>query len=327
MQWNKSKTERSIMKRRHWIRSLFYAAYLAIVALFAASCSEAPTPGPISPINPPGKQLSAKATPDQSTTNTVQPVKRLQSSVVHSLAKSGYNRDKVLQELQAVRDEVKAIVDNNPGTGVASILSEVVKKANEAVAKLTSISSDDDDKEDDQDEDDKKALESIKKAKDKLQEAINKKLLLAAQGEQFMNQFIEVEGQVKNGYSPSGDYRGRSKSLWIRPNYGGLITFAGHSIKVPKYATKLDAQFSINISPNDYITVDFGPDGYFAQYVTVTISYKDADLTGIDPSRLTLAWYDETLGQWIDLGGVVDVGKKTVTARTNHFTQYTISMK
>ncbi|MDZ7361053.1 MAG: hypothetical protein ONB46_10045 [candidate division KSB1 bacterium] len=315
------------MKHPRRIRSVFYAAYLTIVALFAASCSDAPTPGPISPINPADKQLSAKA-PDQSTSNTVRPVNRLKSSAVHSLAKSGYNRDKVLQELQVVRDEVKAIADNNPGTYVASKLYDVVKEANGAIAKLIiTRSEDDDDDEEDDDDDDRKALDKIKRAKDKLQEAISRRLLLAAQGEQFMNQFIEVENQVRNGYSPSGDYRGRSKSLWIRPNYGGLIAFAGHSIKVPKYATRQDAEFSISISRNDYITVDFGPDGYFAQYVTVTISYKDADLTGIDPSRLTLAWYDETLGQWIDLGGVVDVVQKTVTAKTNHFTQYTISMK
>jgi hypothetical protein len=311
------------MERQRRIRSIFYAAYFVIVALFTISCSEAPTPGPISPINPSDKQLSAKA-PDQTASNTVRPVNRLKTSAVHSLAKSGYNRDKVLQELQAVRDEVKAIVDNNPGTDVASILSEVVKKADEAMSKLgyNASSGHIDGK-----ADDGKVLDAIKKAKDKLQEGVKKNLLLAAQGEQLMNQFIEVETQVKNGYSSSADYRGRSKLLWIRPNYGGLITFAGHSIRVPKYATRQDAEFSINISANDYITVDFGPDGYFYQYVTVTISYKDADLTGIDPSRLTLAWYDETLGQWIDLGGVVDTANKTVTAKTNHFTQYTISMK
>ncbi|GEM_PF-4745754 len=312
------------MERQHRIRSLFYAAYLTIVALFAISCSDAPTPGPISPINPAGKQLSDKAAPDQSTSNTVRPVNRLKSSGVHSLAKVGYNRDKVVQDLQAVRDELKAIADNNPGTYLAYKLYDVVKEANIAIAKLTFTRSGE---EDDDDGDDKKVLDKIKKAKDKLQEVVDRRLLLAEQGEQFMSQFIEVEEQIRNGSSPSGDYRGRSKSLWIRPNYGGLIAFAGHSIRVPKYATKQDAEFSINISRDDYITVDFGPDGYFYQYVTVTISYKDADLTGIDPKRLTLAWYDETLGQWIDLGGVVDVVKKTVTARTNHFTQYTISMK
>jgi len=318
------------MKHNPWIRPFFYAAYLTIVALFAVSCSEAPNPGPISPINPPGKQLSAKETPDQSTANTIRPVKRLENTSRHSLAKSGYNRDKVLQELQAVRDEVKAIADNNPGTSVAYKLYEVVKEANGAIANLTitrSEDDDDDEEDDDDDGDDKRALDKIKRAKDKLQEAINRRLLLAEQGEQFMNQFVETEEQIRNGYSPSGDYRGRSKSLWISRNQGGLIKFGGHSVSVPKYATKQDAQFSISISPNDYITVDFGPDGWFDQYVTVTISYKDANLAGIDPRRLTLAWYDETLGQWIDLGGVVDVVKKTVTAKTNHFTQYTISMK
>jgi hypothetical protein len=232
------------------------------------------------------------------------------------LAKSGYNIAKVQQELHAVCDELQAIVDNRPGKAVEDKLIDVLKEANDALVKLQKKPADD-----------KGALDKIKKTKDKLQDAINKWLLLPWQGTQFMNQLAAVEEQIQTGVSPDDDCRGRSKSLWIRRSYGGLISFGGHSIRVPKYATKQDAQFSISISPNDYITVDFGPDGWFDQPVIVTISYKDADLTGIDPRKLTLAWYDDSTGQWIDLGGVVDLVNKTVTAKSWHFTQYTISTK
>jgi hypothetical protein len=284
--------------------------------LFVVSCSEGPTPGPISPINPANKKSWSKEASNQSTSNTVRPVKRLENRALRTLAKSGYNVDKVEQELQAVTDELEAIVDNKPGWTVEDKLSDVLREANDALARLRRVPPDD-----------RSALYKIDRAQYWLQEAINRWLLLPAQGSQFMTQFDTIEEQVRNGINLNSDCRGRSKFLWIKRSFGGLIKFGGHSIKVPKYATKQDAQFSISISPTDYITVDFGPDGWFDQPVIVTISYKDADLTGIDPSKLTLAWYDESTGQWIDLGGVVDVVKQTVTAKTNHFTQYTISTK
>jgi hypothetical protein len=301
------------MLRYNWFRHLFSAIALSSTLLFVASCSEGPAPGPISPINLDSRRLAPKQTSDQSSSNTVRPVQRL---VSRSLAKSGYNIAKVQQELQAVCDELAAIVDNRPGKAVEDKLSDVLKEAHGALAKLRRVPPDD-----------RSALYKIDRAKDRLQEAIYKRLLLPAQGEQFINQFAAVEEQIQTGVSPDGDCRGRSKYLWIKRNYGGMIKFGGHSIDVPKYATKQDAEFSISISPNDYITVEFGPDGWFDQPVIVTISYKDADLTAIDPAKLTLAWYDESAGQWIDLGGVVDVVNKTVTAKAWHFTQYTISTK
>jgi hypothetical protein len=303
------------MPRFNWFR--FFSAFaLSSILFFLISCSEGPAPGPISPINPGVKRLAPKPTSEQSATNTVRPVRRLENGARRALAKSGYNIDKVEQELQAVYDELKAIVDNNPGKAVVDKLNDVLKETNDALAKLSRVPPDD-----------KGALDKIKRAKDRLQDAINKWLLLPTQGAQFMAQFNAVEEQIRDGINQNGDCRGRSKFLWIKRSYGGMVKFGGHSIDVPKYATKQDALFSISISPTDYITVDFGPDGWFEQPVTVTISYKDADLTNIDPSTLTLAWYDESAGQWIDLGGVVDLVNKTVTAKAWHFTQYTISTK
>lgn len=304
-----------MMKWKHELRQCA-ATFFAISALLLASCSDQPAPGPISPVNPADKLASAKPASNSTVSGAVRPVKRLESSAQPALAKSGYNIAKVQQELQTVCDELQAIVDNKPGKTVEDKLSEVLKEARDALARLQKIPADD-----------KGALDKIKKAKDRVQDAINKGVLLSAQGAQFMSQFNAVDQQVRDGINQDGDCRGRSKYLWIRRNYGGLIKFGGHSIDVPMYATKQDAEFSISISPNDYITVSFGPDGWFDQYVTVTISYKDADLSGIDPRTLTLAWYDESSGQWIDLGGVVDLVHKTVTAKSNHFTQYTISTK
>lgn len=318
------------MKRSNTLRKIYPALSILCSWFLLWSCSEGPTPGPMSPIKLSEKPSTPAQTPQPAQSGTVRPVNRLANRESLSLAKSGYNRDKVLQELQIVSEELQHIVDNNPFANVAYVLDDAVRKIEEAEKKLENPSWADytwDADEKAEDKNDTKVLGRIKKAKDKIQDAINKQLLLPAQGMQFLNQLTTIENQITDGYSPAQDYRGQSKELWIKRTYGGMIKFGGHSIEVPKYATKQDANFSISIASNDYITADFGPDGWFDQQVTVTISYKNADLTGVDPRKLTLAWYDERAGQWVDLGGVVDLVKKTVTAKAWHFTQYTLSTK
>ena len=318
------------MKRSNPFRKIYPAFSILCSWFLLWSCSEGPTPGPMSPIKLSEKPSTPAQTPQPSQTGTVRPINRLAKRESLSLAKSGYNRDKVLQELQIVSEELQHIVNNNFYSSVAYVLDDAVKKIDDAAKKLENPSWANntwDDDENTNDKNDTKVLRRIKNAKDKIQDAINKQLLLPAQGNQFLAQLTAIENQINDGYSPAHDYRGQSKELWIKRTYGGMIKLGGHSIEVPKYATKQDANFSISIAPNDYITADFGPDGWFDQQVTVTISYKDADLTGVDPRKLTLAWYDESAGQWVDLGGVVDLVKKTVTAKAWHFTQYTLSTK
>lgn len=320
----------TFMKRSNTLRKIYPAFSILCSWFLLWSCSEGPTPGPMSPIKLSEKPSTPAQTPQPSRTGTVRPVNRLAKREGLSLAKSGYNSALVVQLLEEVRDELDAIVANNPNSPGVSKLKSSIKEIGDALNTLSgNTDADDDDVEDDDadESNDKRVLKDINKAKIRIDDAVAKGDLLAAQGAQFKNQLAEIENQINLGFSPASDFRGLSKSLWIKKTHGGMIKFAGHSIAVPKYATKVDAEFSINISANDYITADFGPDGWFDKEVSVTISYKDADLTGIDPTKLTLAWYDESAGQWIDLGGVVDLVKKTVTAKAWHFTQYTLSTK
>lgn len=306
------------MKRYNPFRQFFSIIALCSVLFFVIGCNDQPAPGPMSPIKSVDNTGSSKHTSGQSTPEIVRPVGRLNNGSNNTLAKSGYNEPKVLQQLRDVRDELEAIVDNNRYSAVAYKLDDAVDETNNAIAKLIASSSN---------YGDFYVLYKLANARGRVQDAVNSGLLASKQGEQFINEYKAVESQIQAGASPNEDCRGFAKSLWVKRNYGGLIKFCGHSIKVPKYATKQDAEFSINISSNDYITVDFGPDGWFDQEVTITISYQEADLTGIDVAKLTLAWYDESIGQWINLGGTVDLINKTVTAKTKHFTQYTISTK
>lgn len=304
------------MKRSNTLRKIYPALSILCSWFLLWSCSEGPTPGPMSPIKLSEKPSTPAQTPQSTQGSTVRPVPRLAKRESQSLAKAGYNSKKVVRELQDVHDELQAIIANRPGKYVEDRLNDVLKETKDALGKIQKDVPDDNG-----------ALDEIRKAKFKLQDAMNRGVLFWTQGAQFMAQFNALDEQIRYGVHQPEDYRGQSKELWIKRTYGGMIKFAGHSIAVPQYATKQDAEFSINVSRNDYITADFGPDGWFDQQVTVTISYQDADLTGVDPTKLTLAWYDERAGQWIDLGGVVDLVKKTVTAKTWHFTQYTLSTK
>ncbi len=306
------------MKRYNPFHQFFSIIALCSVLFFVAGCNDQPAPGPMSPIKSADQSTSTKSSSTQSTEDIVRPVTRLDNSGSNALAKSGYNEARVLQRLREVRDELEAIVDNNRYSAVAYKFDDAVDETNSAITKLVTSSSS---------FGDVYVLYKLANARGRVQDAINSGMLASKHGEQFINQYKSIESQIQAGASPTNDYRGSGKSLWVKRTYGGLITFCGHRIKVPKYATKQDAEFSINIASNDYITVDFGPDGWFDQEVTVTISYAEADLTGIDVTKLTLAWYDESIGKWINLGGTVDLINKTVTAKTKHFTQYTISTK
>ncbi|MFH1642794.1 MAG: PKD domain-containing protein, partial [Nanoarchaeota archaeon] len=70
------------------------------------------------------------------------------------------------------------------------------------------------------------------------------------------------------------------------------------------------------------------PDGEFE--VTLTFSYPDADQNGIvdgtsvNENDLKVYYYDETAGEWINVGGTVDTIANTITVTVDHFTAFTI---
>ncbi len=115
---------------------------------------------------------------------------------------------------------------------------------------------------------------------------------------------------------------------------GGRLEFCGHKMSVPYGALSERKEMSITILPSEKLDVsfalpklEFGADGWFKKPVTITISFEDADLSGIDPAELSISWFDEDAQEWVDLGGEVDFRKKTVTVEVWHFTQYSLSAR
>lgn len=106
---------------------------------------------------------------------------------------------------------------------------------------------------------------------------------------------------------------------------GGAFSNGDFAMSVPPGALSRNSKMSITVIAGDYLTADFGPDGTFKTPVTLTISYKNADLKNIDQGRLRMKWYDTSSRKWVKVQGTVDTANQTVTAEVWHFTQYTVS--
>jgi len=68
---------------------------------------------------------------------------------------------------------------------------------------------------------------------------------------------------------------------------------------------------------------NFGPEGAtFEPPITITFSYDPAAIPeGVDPGDLTIAFWDESSHQWVDLDNiVVDPASNTISGEINHFT-------
>jgi len=104
---------------------------------------------------------------------------------------------------------------------------------------------------------------------------------------------------------------------------GGRLELLDVVIEIPAGAVKNDTVFSINIPDINVFYNEFGTSGLvFDVPVKVTMSYRDADLTGIIESTIRIAWLNETTGVFEDLACEVDTVNKVITAELEHFSAY-----
>ena len=109
----------------------------------------------------------------------------------------------------------------------------------------------------------------------------------------------------------------------ISATAGGVLTLLDVELIVPPGAVPNDTVFSIGIPDDEVFFNEFGTDGLvFAVPVTVTMSYRDADLTGVDESTIRIAWLNEANGQFENVECELNRVAKTVTAQLTHFSAY-----
>ncbi len=62
----------------------------------------------------------------------------------------------------------------------------------------------------------------------------------------------------------------------------------------------------------------------FSQNITLTFTYTDAQIAGMNESSLTIYYWNTTTSAWTALATTVNAATNTLTATTNHFTDFAI---
>jgi len=109
----------------------------------------------------------------------------------------------------------------------------------------------------------------------------------------------------------------------ISTTQGGTLSLLDVTMTIPPGAVPNDTLFSIFIPDDTVFFNEFGTDGLvFNKPVVVTMSYRQADLSGVKESTIRLAWYNKSTGTFEDVPCDVDLVAKTVTATLSHFSAY-----
>ena len=156
-------------------------------------------------------------------------------------------------------------------------------------------------------------LETITAPKEKIQVAENDlKILKSKSGVSLQKRF------VTSWYIPLGAYG------WA---YAGDDWHGRTWLYFPPYAMNKTTTVTIDWESTGFLEggAEFSPHGVQFNYpVTVWISYKDADLNGINEQDLKIWYYNEDTGFWELIGDVVDTQNKMVGGLLHHFSRYAI---
>ncbi len=109
----------------------------------------------------------------------------------------------------------------------------------------------------------------------------------------------------------------------ISASEGGRLELLDVVLEIPAGAVPHDTIFSISIPDLNVFYNEFGTNGLvFEKPVKVTMSYRDADLTGINEASIRIAWFNYQTGVFEDLACTVDTVNKSITAELEHFSAY-----
>jgi Ni,Fe-hydrogenase I large subunit len=121
-----------------------------------------------------------------------------------------------------------------------------------------------------------------------------------------------------------------STQQFITKAQGGTITAgddtSGYSsLYFKRGDVPQDTLITFKWDSQGYIT-DLFPHGIvFNSPVEIILSYKHADLTGIDESKLHIWYYDENVNKWELIGGKVDTTNKVIKGYIHHFSRYAVA--
>jgi|GEM_PF-797627 hypothetical protein len=120
-----------------------------------------------------------------------------------------------------------------------------------------------------------------------------------------------------------GDGSGLYVDQVISAETGGRLEFFDVIIEVPAGAIDNDTTFSILIPDLSVFYNEFGTNGLvFNVPVKVTMSYRDADLTGVVEESIRIAYFNNVTGEFEDIVCQLDTVNKVVKAELHHFSAY-----
>lgn len=109
----------------------------------------------------------------------------------------------------------------------------------------------------------------------------------------------------------------------ISAETGGRLELLDVVLEIPPGAVPNDTTFSIFIPDDAVFYNEFGTDGLvFDVPVTVTMSYRGANLLGINESTIRIAYHNPETGEFEDVDCRLNLLSGTVTAELNHFSAY-----
>lgn len=118
---------------------------------------------------------------------------------------------------------------------------------------------------------------------------------------------------------------------------GGILEHAGHRLVVPAGAVGEPALFRLSLTASGYVEVDLTATGTgnrasvdlghagFAVPVVLELSYAHAEGVA-DPASLRVLWVKED-GTYATLTSRVDLDRRIVTARLDHFSKYALGLE
>ena len=126
-----------------------------------------------------------------------------------------------------------------------------------------------------------------------------------------------------SSYKPTGDSL-YTEAIMSAEN-GGTLALWDVELYFPPDALDSDTLISITIPDAEVFANHFGTNGLeFNRSVRVIMNYRDADLSGVNESRIKMAWYNERTRSWDIIYCSLDIENKTVTAYVNHFSAYAL---
>ena len=161
---------------------------------------------------------------------------------------------------------------------------------------------------------------------------------------QDVEAYLTCFGQIALFYTESGSRYNLNKlgenvfyaKKFVKESKGGTLHVGNKNtgktkIKFKKHDLPYDAEIRFEWAASATLegslsNLHFGPHGLnFNNPVEVELSYKLADLSGIEDETLLQVYYlNEETGIWELIGGIVDANKKMIKVYLNHFSRYAI---